>query len=117
MLTPPSAFIGRACAFIGWVRLEKSSKISARALEVLNVLIEQQPEAVSKRALIERVWKNGTLGNVDVQIKNLRRVLEKGATQPGCIIQNVPRRALPVCRKTDFANGRRPTTPAIGDGP
>ncbi|MBV8739183.1 MAG: AAA family ATPase [Alphaproteobacteria bacterium] len=71
---------------------ERLEELGTRALEVLNVLIEQQPEAVSKCALIERVWKNGTLGNVDVQIKNLRRVLEKGAPQPGCIIQNVPRR-------------------------
>jgi class 3 adenylate cyclase len=73
-------------------RGERLEEIGARALQVLDVLMEHQPEAVSKRALLERVWKNGTLGNVDVQIKNLRRVLEKGAPRPGSIIQNVPRR-------------------------
>jgi DNA-binding winged helix-turn-helix (wHTH) protein len=75
--------------------------IARRALQVLNVLIEEAPETVSKDVLLERVWKNATRGNVDVQIKNLRRVLENGAPESdmGCVIENVPRRGYRFARE------------------
>jgi len=77
-------------------------ELGRRALEVLNVLIEHAPETFSERVLLDSVWPpHADKRNLDVQIKNLRRVLEEGAPkeQLGCVIQNVPRRGYRFVRE------------------
>jgi DNA-binding winged helix-turn-helix (wHTH) protein len=77
-------------------------EMGRRALEVLNVLIEHAPETVVERELLDRVWgKHADKRNLDVQIRNLRRVLEQGAPKErlGCVIRNVPRRGYCFARE------------------
>jgi DNA-binding winged helix-turn-helix (wHTH) protein len=85
-------------------RVEQEDEIVLRkpgrtALEVLKVLIEEPGRMVPESVLLERVWgpladKRSLERRLDVQIKNLRSVLEAGAPKEelGCIIGNLPRR-------------------------
>ena len=78
------------------------SRLGRRALQVLNVLVEQAPDTVSERVLLDRIWgPHPDKRNLDVQISNLRRVLEEGAPKDalGCVIQNVPRRGYRFASK------------------
>jgi DNA-binding winged helix-turn-helix (wHTH) protein len=62
---------------------ETPVRVGARALEILNVLVERAGELVSKKELMARVWPNIVVeeGNLKVQVAALRRVLGDG--QPG----------------------------------
>jgi predicted ATPase/DNA-binding winged helix-turn-helix (wHTH) protein len=62
---------------------ETPVRVGARALEILNVLVERAGELVSKKELIARVWPNIVVeeSNLKVQVAALRRVLGDG--QPG----------------------------------
>ena len=80
-------------------------KLGKRALGVLNLLIEGAPETVPESVLLGLWGPNADARsrkrNLDVQIKNLRRVLEEGATKDelGCVIRNAPRRGYCFNRK------------------
>src|SRR5215468_4297142 len=62
---------------------ETPVRIGARALEILNVLVERAGELVSKKELMARVWTNIVVdeSNLKVQVASLRRLLGDG--QPG----------------------------------
>src|SRR5215468_551979 len=62
---------------------ETPVRVGARALEILNVLVERAGELVSKKELMARVWPNIVVeeSNLKVQVAALRRVLGDG--QPG----------------------------------
>jgi len=62
---------------------ETPVRVGARALEILNVLVERAGELVSKKELMARVWPNIVVdeSNLKVQVAGLRRVLGDG--QPG----------------------------------
>jgi DNA-binding winged helix-turn-helix (wHTH) protein len=62
---------------------ETPVRVGARALEILNVLVERAGEFVSKKELMARVWPNIVVdeSNLKVQVASLRRVLGDG--QPG----------------------------------
>src|SRR5215831_13279902 len=62
---------------------ETPVRVGARALEILNVLVERAGELVSKKELMTRVWANIVVeeSNLKVQVAALRRVLGDG--QPG----------------------------------
>src|SRR5262245_37650412 len=62
---------------------ETPVRVGARALEILNVLVERAGELVSKKELMARVWPNivAEESNLKVQVAALRRVLGDG--QPG----------------------------------
>ena len=63
--------------------LEKAGSpihLSARALDILIVLVERAGEVVSKKKLMARVWPDVTVdeGNLRFHIAALRRALEDG---------------------------------------
>ena len=63
--------------------LEKAGSpihLSARALDILIVLVERAGEVVSKKKLMARVWPDVTVdeGNLRFHIATLRRALEDG---------------------------------------
>jgi adenylate cyclase len=67
--------------------------IGSRALEILCVLIDRRGEFVSRRVIMEAVWRNAAVeeSNLTVQMAALRRVLDVGRTRGSCI-QTIPGR-------------------------
>jgi len=61
--------------------------IGARALELLTLLIAHHGELVSKQTIMQAVWPGSVVDekNLAVQISLLRRILDEGRTEPGCI--------------------------------
>jgi predicted ATPase/DNA-binding winged helix-turn-helix (wHTH) protein len=62
---------------------ETPVRVGARALDILNVLVERAGELVSKKELMARVWPDIVVeeANLKVQVAALRRILGDG--QPG----------------------------------
>ncbi|ROM33549.1 transcriptional regulator, partial [Pseudomonas poae] len=72
---------------------DRPLRMGGRALDILQVLVEQAGDVVSKEALIARVWPTSVVEeiNLRVHIAALRRALRDG--QDGCCyIVNVPQR-------------------------
>src|SRR5262245_630985 len=67
--------------------------IGSRGLDILGVLIERAGQVVLKDDIIAAVWPGAVVedSNLTVQISALRRILDQGRRNGGCI-QTVPRR-------------------------
>jgi TolB-like protein/DNA-binding winged helix-turn-helix (wHTH) protein len=67
--------------------------IGSRALEVLHTLVERSGELVARAEILDAVWPGTVVevSNLPVQIAALRRVLDKGRVDGGCI-QTIPGR-------------------------
>jgi len=61
--------------------------IRSRALDILGILVEQHGRIVSKDDIISAVWPDTIVeeSNLTVQIAALRRVLDQGRREGGCI--------------------------------
>jgi TolB-like protein len=79
-------------------------KLGARALGLLRLLVERQGELPSKDAIMQVIWPGRVVeeANLNVQIANLRHILDQGREQGSCI-QTIPghgyRFAGPVTRR------------------
>ena len=94
-------------------------RVGGRALEILLALLERPGETVSKKELLERVWRQGAVeeGTMRVHISTLHRILGNGESGTP-YVQNVPGRgyrfAAPVARVRDLAGASG--IPASGCG-
>jgi DNA-binding winged helix-turn-helix (wHTH) protein len=61
--------------------------LGGRALALLGLLVERHGELVSKDAIMEAVWPGRVVeeANLNVQIGNLRRILDQNREQGSCI--------------------------------
>jgi TolB-like protein len=97
--------------------------MGSRALGILGVLVDRAGEVVSRTDLIAAVWPGTTVedSNLNVQIAALRRVLDEGRTERGCI-QTIPghgyRFTTLVTRAAADASGPLPSgAPPLPDKP
>jgi TolB-like protein len=67
--------------------------LGSRALNLLGLLVERNGELVSKDAIMEAIWPGRVVeeANLNVQIANLRRILDQNREQGSCI-QTIPGR-------------------------
>jgi adenylate cyclase len=98
-------------------------EMGSRALDILGVLIERPGELVRRAEIISAVWPGAAVedSNLDVQIAALRRVLDGGRTEGGCI-QTIRGRGYrftaPVTQvAVDVATASRSAGPALPDKP
>src|SRR5262245_2976525 len=95
---------------------EAPVRVGARALEILNVLVECAGELVSKKELMARVWPNIVVeeSNLKVQVASLRRVLGDG--QPGRrYIASVPGQGYRFVAPVEFSEPEKlPALPSVG---
>ena len=106
--------------------------VGSRALDVLGVLVSRPGELLSKQAIMQAVWPGMVVDekNLTVQIATLRRVLDDGRTDRGCIQTEAGRGyrfVAPVTRKErdglpaadPFPPASRDVTasPPVGDAP
>jgi TolB-like protein len=86
--------------------------IGARALDVLNVLVERAGELVTKEAIMAAVWRRSVVenANLTVQIAALRRILDEGRACGSCIQTVAVRgyRFLPAVTRVEH-----PATPQV----
>jgi TolB-like protein/DNA-binding winged helix-turn-helix (wHTH) protein/Tfp pilus assembly protein PilF len=78
----------------GWIRpISPRRSPSARALDLLGLLVERQGELVSKDAIMEAVWPGMVVeeGNLTAHVSALRRILDRNREEGSCI-QTVPGR-------------------------
>ena len=96
--------------------------VGRRALDILNVLVEQPGDLVSRDQIIEAVWPGRAVedSNVNVQVATLRRILDRDREQGSCI-QTVSGRGyrfvLPVGRWEDAAHTARHSIALPGGRP
>jgi adenylate cyclase len=97
--------------------------MGSRALGILGVLVDRAGEVVSRTDLIAAVWPGTTVedSNLNVQIAALRRALNEGRTERGCI-QTIPghgyRFTAPVTRVAADAFAPLPSgLPPLPDKP
>jgi adenylate cyclase len=85
--------------------------LGSRALDLLEVLLAQPGELLTKPAMMQAVWRGTVVEekNLAMQIATLRRVLDNGRTDRSCI-QTEPGRGYrfvaPVIRKSIAAGNR-----------
>src|SRR6516162_4155219 len=90
--------------------------LGLRTIRLLGLLTTHQGEVVSKDAIIRTVWPGRVVeeANLNVQISNLRRILDQNRAQDSCI-QTIPARGYcfvaPVTRQGTDA---QPALPALG---
>ncbi len=89
--------------------------LGSRALAVLRALVEQRGQLVTKQALMDAVWPSTAIeeSNLTVQISAVRRALDEGRGDGGCIRTVIGRgyRFLPMV--TSSASSPPPGTDAI----
>jgi DNA-binding winged helix-turn-helix (wHTH) protein len=75
-------------------RDDQQIPLSGKAFAVLGVLLEQRPDVVSKKRLLQEVWQDTWVeeSNLSVAVSELRRALEDDAQRPRFI-------------RTDFRTG------------
>jgi DNA-binding winged helix-turn-helix (wHTH) protein len=103
--------------------LEKAGSpihLSARAFDILIVLVERAGEVVSKKKLMARVWPDVTVdeGNLRFHISALRRALEDGQSGARYVTTIAGRGycfVAPISRSN--ANPRSVARPAIAHAP
>src|ERR1700722_4162378 len=84
-------------------------QLGSRAFDILCILLGRKGEFVSKQEIMEAVWPNVVVAdsNLTVQLSALRRILDAGRSDGGCI-QTVPGRgyrfAEPVTVPVDPVN-------------
>jgi pentatricopeptide repeat protein len=77
--------------------------IGSRALDVLNVLVEQAGDLVTRDEFMAAIWPATVVGdtNLNMQVAAIRRILDEGRAEGSCI-QTIPGRgyrfAAPVTR-------------------
>jgi DNA-binding winged helix-turn-helix (wHTH) protein/TolB-like protein len=87
--------------------------LGSRALRILQLLVEQNGELVTKQQIFDAVWPGLAVeeANLTVQISAVRKVLDAGRTGASCI-RTVPGRgyqfAWTVTRATDIDNAGQP---------
>src|SRR5215470_5332643 len=98
---------------------EAPVRIGARALEILNVLVERAGKLVSKKELMARVWPNIIVeeANLKVQVAALRRVLGDG--QPGRrYLASVPGQGYRFVAPVELSEPQKlPALPSVGEVP
>jgi len=93
--------------------------LGSRALDLLRLLIERKGELVSKDAIMEAVWPGRVVAeaNLNVQISNLRHILDHNREQGSCI-QTIPGRGYrfvaPVKQPDTDAHAPIPAIPEGG---
>jgi len=82
---------GRALYRLGTNGERTAIPVGSRAFEILRLLIDRRGEFVSRREIMETVWRNATVeeSNLTVQMAALRRILDVGRAGGSCI-QTVP---------------------------
>lgn len=77
--------------------------ISPKALELLQMLIEARPRALSKQAILERVWAGAFIsdGTMTVVVSELRNVLDEDPREPR-FIRTVQRFGYAFCAEFDL---------------
>jgi TolB-like protein/DNA-binding winged helix-turn-helix (wHTH) protein/Tfp pilus assembly protein PilF len=95
----------------------------SRALDVLRVLLERRGDLVSRDEIMAAAWPGTVVedNNLNVQISTLRRVLDQGRAQGGCI-QTVPGRGyrfvVPVTRADSaLSSGNRSSRSVTHNAP
>src|SRR5947207_2045416 len=77
------------CQDLGLSRLEQERlvpvRLGRRAREVLAKLLESYPFLVARRKLLDEFWPHAADSNLDIQIQNLRKVIDPN----GSIIETV----------------------------
>jgi predicted ATPase/DNA-binding winged helix-turn-helix (wHTH) protein len=95
---------------------ETPVRVGARALEILNVLVEHAGKLVSKKELMARVWPNIIVdeSNLKVQVAGLRRVLGDG--QPGRrYLASVPGQGYRFVAPVELSEPQKlPALPSVG---
>jgi predicted ATPase/DNA-binding winged helix-turn-helix (wHTH) protein len=98
---------------------ESPVRVGARALEILNVLVERAGELVTKKELMARVWPNIVVdeSNLKVQVAALRRVLGDG--QPGRrYLASVPGQGYRFVAPVELSEPQKlPALPSVGVAP
>ncbi|NNF00098.1 MAG: transcriptional regulator, partial [Pyrinomonadaceae bacterium] len=68
--------------------------LSPKALDVLNLLLQQPNEVVTREKLLESVWEETFVdeSNLTVAVSNLRKVLEQHSSTPKEFIRTIPKK-------------------------
>jgi DNA-binding winged helix-turn-helix (wHTH) protein/TolB-like protein/Tfp pilus assembly protein PilF len=90
----------------------ESKKITPRAFEVLNYLIEHRERVVEKQELFERIWKESFVSDNSLTraIKEIRQVIGDNADAPR-YIETVPKRGYRFIAEIGDAPGENVGTP------
>ena len=92
--------------------------VGSRALEILGVLVQRSGELVFRDEIINAVWPGVVVedSNLPAQIRALRRVLDNGRTDGGCI-QTIPGRGyrfVPPVMRAEALTAPSISTPGNG---
>jgi TolB-like protein/DNA-binding winged helix-turn-helix (wHTH) protein len=92
----------------------ESKKITPRAFEVLNYLIEHRERVVEKQELFEQIWKESFVGDNSLTraIKEIRQVIGDSADAPR-YIETVPKRGYRFIAEIGDAPGENVEAPKI----
>ena len=87
--------------------------LSPKAFDLLALLVERRPEAISKSAILEMLWRNTFVseGNLAVLIKEIRDALGDDAQRP-TFIRTVQRFGYAFCGAVTEATGPRTSPPS-----
>lgn len=94
------------------VKAGESKKITPRAFEVLNYLIEHRERVVDKQELFEQVWKDSFVSDnaLSRAIKEIRQVIGDNADAPS-YIETVPKRGYRFIAEISDAPSKNAGTP------